>query len=101
MLCKVSHCTGCVSVNTRPHQLPMYMYIIPMHHPCLLYHIFDTITPNENYAFLNLTITLVLILDLQSILRFESGYRASTITQLPHPVAMKVSECWRIEQVIV
>lgn len=78
-----------------------HVHVHNTHHPCLLYHIFDTITPNENYAFLNLTITLVLILDLQSILRFESGYRASTITQLPHPVAMKVSECWRIEQVIV
>ena len=42
-----------------------------------------------------------IVLILQSTLQFEKGYCHSTITQLLHPFAMKVSECWRIEQVIV
>lgn len=88
----------CVSVNSRPHQLPVYMYIIPTTHICYIIYLIH-LPIMKTLLFWIWQITLVLIL--QSTLQFENGYCHSTITQLLHPFAMKVSECWRIEQVIV
>ena len=51
MLCKVTHCAGCVATNTRPHQLRWgampYLPTWLLAHD-LLYDVFDVFVPNWN-----------------------------------------------------